>query len=219
MTTVSFVSKKCYVCGHVGRQAEIGVREAGEPQDLDYRAGGVNRSSIYMWLQRCLSCGYVAPDIAVGSEAARSTVADESYRRQRNDTRYPDTINAFLCWGMIQEACGRFDEAAKAAIYAAWVCDDDADHRDKAKYFRERTLEKMDAAQKKGQFLTGDQIGDRLLMVDLLRRIGAFAKAAPLCAEELRKDYDEKTRTILLFQEKLIEDKDGRRHAIEEAFD
>jgi hypothetical protein len=207
------------VCGHTGRQAEIGMREIGEPRDLDMRAGGVCRSSIYMWLQRCLSCGYCAPDIASGVEAARTVVGGEAYKRQLGDSRFPDTVNAFLCWAMVLEAGGRYDEAAWAVIYAAWVCDDDAEHRSWASHFRKKALATIDVAHGKNQLLTDDLTGDHLLMVDLLRRAGSFKAASRLCARELEKNHDERTIDILSFQQELIDTKDKRRHAIEEALD
>jgi hypothetical protein len=146
-------------------------------------------------------------------------VGRDAYKKQLTDSRYPDTINAFLCWAMVLEADGSLDEAARAMIYAAWVCDDDAEHRSWAGHFRKKALTMMDAAHGKGLTLTSSEARDRLLMVDLLRRAGSFREAAGICAEELEGEHDERTLAILSFQQELIDKKDRRRRAIDEAFD
>ena len=217
MTTVFLQEKHCYVCGAGSRYPEIGsgFSNAGT-KDLDTRPSQVQRSSVYMWIQRCLSCGYCAPDISRGSEGIGEMVYSDEYRRQLIDRAYPETANSYLCRSMIMEKAGETADAGRAILFAAWVCDDNG-YKEKARECRRRAAAIIEKVGKRGERCTHDKETDAVLMVDLLRRAGDFDRAAQLCKEELSKEHTEETVALLEFEEDLIEDRDASCHATSEA--
>ena len=218
VTTVTFVSKTCFVCKKESRQAEMGVRGNIEPYDLDTRPTGAPRSSIYIWVQRCSTCGYCAPDISEGTEGVKGIVESEEYRQRLKNRKFPEALNHFLCWSMIQEALGDFADAGWAALYAAWVCDDDGNIRSHAANCRQQAYGLFEQAQMKGQNFADSAQQENLIMLDLLRRCGHFDDARRLCGELLeKKDLAAKAKQILTYEEDLIEEKDGAKHTIGEA--
>lgn len=217
MTTFTFINKECFVCGKTGHYADIGVYNIGKAEDLDSRPGGSGRSSIYMLIKRCISCGYCSPEISSGPSQAAEIINDLLYKKQLNNMGFPDTANAFLCWALIQNKIGLYNEAGRAALYAAWVCDDSNEHRDKAIECRKFAIKYFKKAQSAKQSFYKTKLEEQLLLVDLYRRCGLFKEAKELYEKEQKKSAPEKERMILMFQEDLIKQKDQRRHTINEA--
>ena len=217
MSTLTFVSKNCFLCGKTGRYAEIGIQNLGKAEDLDGRPGGSSRSSIYMLIKRCISCGYCSPEIATGPSEAAEIINDPLYIQQLNDKSIPETAGAFLCWAIIQDKLGRFNEAGRAALYAAWICDDSNEHREKATECRKKALAFFREAQSAKQPFCESNVEEQLLLIDLYRRCGLFDDAKVLCDKELKKSPSEKEQMIIIFQEDLLDRKDKRRHTRSEA--
>ncbi len=220
VTTVSFVPKQCAVCGATNRQAEVGVRGLGEPEDLDLRPGGVHRSSIYMWIQRCMSCGYCSTDIAGPASGAAKVVQSREYKDQLTATNFPDTANAFLCWAKVLKARDRIVDAGWACIYAAWVCDDDVQFRDRAAECRIQAADLFTAAVERNQAIARTPAEELQLLADCYRRAGRFEEAAKFCARGRDASTTNlREQRIFLFEEELIEAQDSRHHAISEALE
>ena len=217
MTTFTFVSKECFLCGKMGHYADIGIHNIGKPEDLDGRTAGPERSSIYMLIKRCISCGYCSPEISSGPSLAAEIINDPLYKKQLNNKSFPDTANAFLCWSIIQNKIGLYSEAGRASLYAAWVCDDSNEHRDKAIECRKYTIEYFTKAQAAKQPFCKTELDEQLLFIDLYRRCGLFKEASALCEETQKKSLPENEEMILIFQEDLIGKKDKRKHTISEA--
>ena len=217
MTTFTFISKECFLCGKMGHYADIGVHNIGKPEDLDGRSIGPERSSIYMLIKRCIACGYCSPEISSGPSQAAEVVNDSSYKKQLNDKSFPDTANAFLCWGIIQNKIGLYSEAGSASLYAAWVCDDSNEHRDKAIECRKYAIEFFKKAQSAKQLFCKTKLEELFLLIDLYRRCGLFKEASALCEEVQKKSLPENEEMIFVFQEDLIDQKDQRKHTISEA--
>ncbi len=219
MPTVFMMLKPCYVCGAEGRCPDIGAHGSYHgPRDLDTRPSVSQRSSIYMWVQRCQNCGYCGPDIAKGDDLSKEVVDSEEYQKQLTDSAYTETANSFLCRSMILEKLGDFVEAGWACVYAAWVCDDSGFDKSAAKcrgraieLFRRAQTEKMPFAPSRGEEI--------ILLVDLLRRSREFDEAAKLADVELSLDDEERTKTILTYEMDLIEEKDSAIHTESEAFE
>ena len=217
MSTLTFISKKCFLCGKTGRYAEIGVNNLGKAEDLDGRPSDSSRSSIYMLIKRCISCGYCSPEISSGPSLAAEITNDPLYIQQLDDKSIPETAGAFLCWAMIQSKIGQFNEAGRAALYAAWICDDSNEHRKKANECRKKALDYFKEALSAKQPFCESKLEEQLLFIDLYRRCGLFEDAKVLCDRELKKSPPEKERVILMFQEDLLDQKDQRRHTRSEA--
>ncbi len=218
MTTVVFVKKTCFVCGTRDRYADIGVINIGKPDDLDGRPGDSHRSSIYMVMKRCSTCGYCAPDIATGPKGAAIIVKEPSYRKQLNESSLPETANTFLCWALLQKRSGNFHEAGKATLFAAWVCDDSSEFQFKARSLRVEAIALLLKARELGQPFARTPFLEQSLLIDLMRRAGQLDEAGAYCKETLKmEELTENEEMILAYQEDLIEAKDNRRHTINEA--
>lgn len=218
MTTVVFVKKICFVCGTRDRYADIGVMNIGRPDDLDGRPSDSHRSSIYMVMKRCTTCGYCAPDIATGPKGAPIIVKEPLYQKQLNNTSLPETANTFLCWAQLQKSSNAYNEAGKATLFAAWVCDDSSEFRFKARALRIEAIALLLKARDSGQTFARSPFLEQSLLVDLMRRAGQFEEARKYCEEGLKmKQLSEKEEMVLAYQEDLIEKKDTKRHTIDEA--
>lgn len=65
-TTIMEVSSKCYVCGKTLKyKTWMSTNQFGSP-DLDTRAPEMARSTMFMWVKCCPSCGYCASDVSEG---------------------------------------------------------------------------------------------------------------------------------------------------------
>jgi len=217
MTTLSFAKKTCFICKSIGRYAEGGMHAVGTSQDLDGRAGDASRSSIYMIIKRCISCGYCSADISSGPPAAPDIIKRADYVLQLNNKEYPDTANSFLCQALIHEHAGNYRDAGNASLCAAWVCDDSGDHREKAAECRKTALRFFQKAGDAHQDSGKSEFDDDLLYIELYRRSAQFKEAAALCKKALKKKCSEKEKLILYYEEDLVSQKDSRRHTIKEA--
>lgn len=218
MSTVVFVNKVCFVCGTEDRYADIGVMNIGRAEDLDGRPSDAHRSAIYMLMKRCSACGYCAPDIDTGPPEAAILVKDPTYQKQLNDPHFPETANFFLCWSMLQTDAEAYNEAGKALLFAAWVCDDSSSFRDKARILRKEAIQFFLKAQKRKQSFAKTAFDELSMLIDLMRRSGMVKEAQKLCAQGLKeKNLSEKEEMILLYQEELLAKNDRKRHTISEA--
>ncbi len=207
---------RCAVCGRIRTLDFMLSSSAIEPPDLDLRPSEVMRSTMYMWVQRCLSCGYCAPDLGKATEVAPSIIESDEYMRQLKDPEFPRLANSFLCCSLLSEKEGKYATAGKMAHYAAWCCDD-KDKREGAKKCRLEALRLYVKAWEHGQEFAETADLEYLILVDLLRRTGQFEKAALLCADGLAIARDKRNRYALQFEQKLIAAHDESRHTIREA--
>lgn len=217
MTTVIFVKKECFVCGATGSYAEVGIKNIGKPHDLDGRPDDSHRSALYMLMQQCQYCGYCSPDISLGPSRAADTVNDTLYKQQLTDKTFPDTANKFLCWSIIQKKGGIFNEAGRATLYAAWICDDDNEFHNKALECRREAIHCFQKARELNQSFSNTELEEQLLIIDLMRLCGLFEEARTICKEERKKPHSEKESLIIMFQEDLITEKDQCSHTTSEA--
>jgi hypothetical protein len=171
-----------------------------------------------MWVQRCPSCGYCAPDIAKGSSKASTVrvVDSDSYKEQLENPDFPQLANFFLCWSLTQESLDDFVGAAWGCMYAAWACDD-VDNDMGAQSCRKRAATLLRKAQEKGQSFAKQEGGEEALMVDLLRRSGQFDLAFSICEKGLKKNPERMISQILQLQKMLIGRQNIARHTVQQA--
>src|SRR5262249_6696974 len=125
MTTLFPQKETCFVCGNISEHTVIGSTNTFGSPDLDLRPSEMQRSTITHWIQRCPTCGYCARSISTGPEIAKQIVTSPEYVEQRDNPAYPALANQFLCWALIQAADGNDAVAGRAALDAAWICDDE----------------------------------------------------------------------------------------------
>ncbi len=177
----------CALCGSPAR-APFRAPPPEMAPDLDRRPGEPTRSTIAQWLRICPTCGAAAPDLAALPQEARAVVESAEYAEQR--TRKPDAARGFLCWSLICVHTGSVDAAAEARLQAAWTADDSGDAAS-ARAWR------LDAAALWGE--PADAAAAQRL-VDVLRRAGAFDRAASLAEDLLKRPLDPDAAHVLRFQ-------------------
>lgn len=220
MTLYGERTVKCMVCdaesSHLGYDS-IHIRRP-QDLDLDMRHTGQGSVSMSLSIQECPTCGYCAPDLSLGPETAADVIRSTEYQEQLKSPEFPHLANVFLCHSLIQEREDNFAVAAMEAINAAWVCDD-ASHQEGARKCRLRAVKMYDEAKARLQSLTSimGRHDDAVLVTDLLRRAGEFELAMVSCKKGLELQPEKDIRTLLEFQQVLIERKDIDKHTMEEA--
>jgi len=219
MTTVFLKEKKCFVCGTGSRYPETSsAMSFSGPRDLDSRPAEMQRSSVYLWVQRCLSCGYCAPDISVGGDGLKAQVTAEAYVKQLNDPHFPETANSYLCQAMILEEKQDFASAGWALLFAAWVSDDGG-KKESSRECRKRAISYFERARQRHQAFAPSRGEEVVILVDLFRRSGQFNAASNLCDIELQAGHDQHILDVLLYEKELIGAVDIRKHTVREAVD
>jgi hypothetical protein len=190
----------CALCGSPARPPFRAPAPEQAP-DLDRRPGEPTRSTIAQWLSVCPGCGAAAPDLASLPAAARPVVDDPDYAALH--AQEPAAARPFLCWSMICLRTGNV-AAAEAMLQAAWVADDAGDEA-AARTWR------LDAVALWGE---PADAADAQRLLDVLRRAGAFDRAATLAEDLLSRAPDRDAAAILRFQLARIAAGDAGRHTI-----
>ncbi|MDO5575721.1 MAG: hypothetical protein Q4F84_01465 [Fibrobacter sp.] len=190
MPTIFFTEKSCYVCQAKSRYPLINPSfSIVGPRDLDGRPSQIERASVYLWVQRCLECGYCAPEIAQGNPSDCELITTDLYKKQLNCDQFPETTNSFLCHSMLMENDGKLSDAGWAAVFGAWICDDNG-FRDGAVICRKKAVSLFTKAIKNGETFAENPDQQKIYIIDLLRRASDFDKALKLCDTELEKKDD-----------------------------
>lgn len=212
MTTVFMSDRDCYFCGATSKfpQGNLTMGSVGL-RDLDGRPTHILRSSVYLWIQRCPSCGYCAPEISEGDRGDLTVLQGERYRSQLNDHAFPETANAFLCHTLVMEARSFWADAAWASVFAAWICDDN-DYPESAKLCRMKAIDYFIAARKEGIGFAETPLQEELYLIDLYRRSGEFSDANKRCEAAINLKPDDQLLDLLYLEKDLIEKKDSSIH-------
>ncbi|MBN1306410.1 MAG: hypothetical protein JXA18_00735 [Chitinispirillaceae bacterium] len=219
MTTVYLSDKQCFICGAKSQHpmGNLSLGDVGE-RDLDGRPTHILRSSVYLWIQRCPLCGYCAPEIVQGDEADREIVRSEAYLAQLNNSLFPETANAFLCYSLIMRNRGFFADAAWATVFAAWICDDNG-YSESAYRCRGFAIDLFETARCNQQDFADSNDQEEIYLIDLRRRRSQFDIAARRCDETLEKEHADRFLDILYFERELIDNRDSAAHSEREADD
>lgn len=219
MTTVYLSDKQCFICGAKSKYpmgnlslGNVGVR------DLDGRPTHILRSSVYLWIQRCPSCGYCAPEIAEGNDADRPVVRSEQYRLQLANAAFPETANTFLCHGIVMQQRGLFADAAWASVFASWICDDNG-FSESAFTCRGMAIDLFTTARGNQQEFADSKEQEQIYLIDLHRRRSQFETASQLCDEALEGNHSDRILDLLYFERELIDKRDSAAHSDSEADD
>lgn len=217
MTTLFLSEKKCFVCGITNRYPVIDLTlKISGSRDLDGRPSQIQRSLVYLWIQRCTSCNYCAPEIAKGDESDLQVIKSNEYQAILFDAKYPETACAFRSHSFVMENKSLFADAGWAQLCAAWVCDD-AKNESSSTVCRMHALELFAKAKIAGQEFSHSSVQENVYIIDILRRVAQFDKAIQLCTEELEKEHTDHVLDLLEFERFLIEKKDTLCHDENEA--
>jgi ferredoxin len=214
MTTFYEEFVECGVCGSASPQEILGSFSTTGTPDLDLRQSYPGFDPIRFMIQRCSFCGYCSRDLSDGTTALKEITEGAPYQEQLGNPDYPEMGNSYLCSAMIQEMTGRMPEAVWDTLHAAWICDDEG-HEEQGKACRIKAS-KLITSLDEDETFTKDKMTDLCVQVDLLRRAGKFKQAADLIEEGLVRSDDEVLVKILLFEEKLIKERNTGRHGVGE---
>lgn len=212
MTEIKPRMKKCSVCNHSKEFLELASTNTKGLPDLDTRPHMARKIS--EWVERCPSCGYCASNIELSLEKP-DILKSEAYRLQLKNKDFPELCNSFLCWSIIYENMGDFTKAGGVSIFGAWAADDNKNDK-AAKYCRKKAISLLKQAGEKGENLSDKDGEEKLILSDLLRRIGEFEEALKTYNDAIKKINDKKMRNLLEFELKLIKNKDQSCHKTSE---
>ncbi|NLE03049.1 MAG: hypothetical protein GX640_24525 [Fibrobacter sp.] len=219
MTTVFLAEKQCFACGSKSQYplVDLNLSIIG-PRDLDGRPSLIQRSSVYLWVQRCYCCGYCAPEITQGNNDDLEVIDSPEYQKQLNDPDFPETANTFLCHSMIMTNSELFADAGWAKVFAAWICDDNG-YKEAAIKCRRMAFQCFTRAKANNQDFGETPSLEKLYLIDILRRSGDLTQAAALCDKELENTHDEQIINLLCYEQELIDNSDCGCHSTTEAED
>ena len=156
-----------------------------------------------------------APRIDKGASYAREIVQSPAYRALLADADLPELARSFLCSSMIFEEIDEEAFAARNAIDAAWVCDDEG-LPEAAVRCRLRAVERLRESEGDGDALYADPSTEYAVIVDLLRRAGRFEDAVAR-AEAALGDAEGEVAAVLAFSRSLALARDSGRYTVEDA--
>ena len=155
----------CAVCGESSMQTVVAEFDPDTSvPDLDMRPEEPHRSYIKYWVMECPHCGYCNASIDIPAEFTKEYPMSDRYRKPGDSL-----TGRLLKMSLSCEKNKVYNEAVKAALYAAWVCDSEGDE-EKAVECRRTALKVYDSHK---AALSEDQ-NIVLLAADLMRRSGDF---------------------------------------------
>jgi hypothetical protein len=217
MTTVFEKNVACAVCGEEQTVQVMGSTNALGSMDLDTRPPQMRRSSMWLWLQECSSCGYVASDLGDASEVGQIESLWHAYLAELNNPKRQRLANLFVCRSLLDEAAADLASAGWRRLHAAWVCDDRGP-AEEASAQRRAAITLFERSRTAGKPVMEAAIGgDELLLADLSRRCGDFEGALAFCELGMKLPVDAFLRGLLTFEKQLCAAGDAACHNVGEA--
>jgi hypothetical protein len=209
----SFVFEE-FVCGVCGTKAEFTVLASsisfGDSADLDLRPNGLLEPAP-LRLHQCRRCRYTAPNIEVADDGAREVVDSERYKQLTMNPEW-GFARDYLLFALIAGKTGDQIGVALASQHASWTLED----RRPLVANRLRRKAVFHFKRIPGGILY-DSIGLlEVVMADLLRRSGEFAKVPPVCQQGLSKSPGLQIRNALVAESQFSLDQDSNRHTWQE---
>jgi hypothetical protein len=216
MTTAFEKVVTCAICGEEQSVQVMGSTSAFGSMDLDTRPPQLRRSSMWLWLQECGSCGYVASDLGDEGEVKPMESLWHAYLAELNSPQRQRLANLFVCRSLLDEAAGDLAAAGWRRLQAAWVCDDRGP-AEEASLQRRAAIALFERSRTAGQPATEQaRGGDELLLADLARRCGNFDAARAYCELGLQLEPRPFIRRLLEFEKGLCAAGDSACHNVGE---
>ena len=109
------------------------------------------------------------------------------------------------------EQTGQFADSGWAAVFAAWICDDNG-YIQSAVKCREKALELFAKAAEHNQGFGESPAEEQLYLADLHRRCAHFEQASLICQSELQKSHPERIYDLFCLEKHLVDKKDTGCH-------
>ena len=201
----------CAACSSSQEVWRLASSSAFGYPDLDGRPASPSRGEVYTSVQRCEHCGYCAGNIET-PPANPNVLQQDAYRAILNDEKLISTCRNHLCVSFIKQHDGQYASAAKSALNAAWVCDNQKQKRN-ANACRKQAIKLLELAHAQGQRIyTKSPDHDLAVMADMLRRSCQFKQGKDFITKALTETHDVTVIKLLQYQLRLIESKDQACH-------
>lgn len=226
MTTIYPQVVSCIICGTENDFFHLASTNSFGSPDLDYRPAGMARYILIYEVQRCINCGFSAPNISDDFKEylsknrteqkeeinkIKGIISSEEYKALLFNEFFPDFSNSFLAASFIQEKLGNYNAAFHLAMKSAWIADDN-NNINAAEYSRNEALKLLDKTTE--GFIAGQT--KLLLKIELLRRTARFEEANELISQALIELLsDEDAIQLITYQKKLVTKKDTASHRID----
>ncbi len=215
MSTLSFVEKRCYICGSVNRFGESSVLSFNTPTGLDGHPG--NLTPLYTAIHICPVCFYAAPDISQGDEEILKIVKEKNYKTVASNENIHELIRKYIAWALIQNRLNNDCEAARTMLYATWLSAQYG-NEDMTAQCRRKAIELMSRCRTNGGNFEMTRGKEIITIVDLYRREGEFKDALDIChavfsSEQLTEDDE----FLLRYEEKLCNEMNQKYATIDDA--
>ena len=210
MSTFYEETVTCAACRQESKQTSIGSTNRFGSPDLDLRPPEMMRSTMCLWVQECPNCGYVAEDLGAELPRIGELLASEEYKTCDGHGLKSPLARRFYKQYLIAVAAANRDEAYRAALHAAWACDDASD-TEGAILCRKHALERLRYKKMFGRVSENETV----VRADLLRRTGQFDA---LIAEYEGKKYKNETiAAVIAFELRLAEAGDTACYTVADA--
>ena len=217
--------------------------------DLDTRPAFMARYNIIYEVNACKNCGYCNIDLDKEIFGAKKVIQLSEYQKQLKKNKTPKKANEFSCLAIIYEFKGDIVHAGWQYLKAAWICDDKkmqkqgvekikADEKNKGNHsreliftpqiiaygkcatiFRQKALEKFQAALTMNKPIMKTRGEERLLFADIHRRAGEFNIAEKICLMAQTKKLNQNIRRLFNYELHLCKIKDDTCHNIEDGME
>ena len=128
MTTMDREVKKCAVCGSKHEYTVIASTNSFGTPDLDLRPPQMERSTMYLWVQECPDCRYVASNITnKPGKVTKEWLASQAYVTCDGIRFRSGLASRFYKQYKISLLNTKTEQAFCAIHHAAWACDDRRD--------------------------------------------------------------------------------------------
>ena len=217
MTTIFEEEVTCAVCGTKQTVQEMGSTSSFGPMDLDTRPPPLQRGTMEMWVHECVECGFVAPELGTAVQGDAELVASAGYRAELAKPGRVRQASRFVCRSLLEESAGDLVAAGSRRLHAAWVCDDVA-NVEEAREQRLAALDLFERGRALGKLAMKTVVGgDELMLSDIARRAGEFARALGFCDAGLKMaELPEFVTKLLAFQRELVLARDTGCHSVAE---
>lgn len=176
VTQIELEPVACFRCGEI-----VSLRRPESDTSASVALDGRPVGPVGQQVQRCSFCNYCAPGLTgprgLEHQEVEEFVQGEIYQNQLGNPHLPELANTNLCWALLCRQARDFEQAGRAALRAAWLCDD-ARLEEAASWCRERALEMLLQVPSTPEL--------QMLQVDLLRRAGRFEGARTHCQKLLK---------------------------------
>ena len=210
MTQIMDREIKCSICEKTSTQSLLlSTNSMGFP-DLDLRPAGMQRDTMFTWIQECPYCGYVASRLDAEREVSREFLESDEYATCDGFEFKGRLSEKFFKNYLIARQSDNVEDCFSNLRNCAWDCDDRKDTQN-ARNVRKLAIPYLDRLIERGGKSKDDLI---LIKVDLLRRSGEFSR---LIEEYGDLSFGDELDMVIAFHIKKARDGDDKCYTVGDA--